>query len=252
MILKKFPLRQRVRAVTTTLSLILFPAFFYYLSPVIPIGGAQKGIVTGSLVIFALLFGSALVLGRGFCAYVCPAGALQDHVARGRSRRFPQRAFGWLTYVVWVAWLGMLAFFFRRAGGISGISFAFQTTSGLSVADRSSLIAYLMVVLVFFLLALLFGRRAACHTICWIAPFMVLGRKLGAMLRVPAVSVTSDPASCVDCRKCDGVCPMSLPVSRMHRNGVVSSSGCILCGNCVDVCPTGTLSLRWIRSRNVG
>lgn len=243
--MKRIPLRSRIRAVSTTLFLLLFPAIFYYLSPVIPIVGSTVGIITGSLIVFAVLFVVAMVLGRGFCAYVCPGGTLQDHVAVGRARQFPRRALGWIKYVVWAVWLATLAFFFRRAGGVQGVSFAYQTEHGLSVTNASSLIAYLMVISVFFGLSLAFGRRAACHTICWMAPFMVLGRKLGLAAKIPSLRIASTPESCVDCGICDAACPMSLEVSRLMARGGITSADCILCGKCVDACPKKTLSFSW-------
>jgi polyferredoxin len=243
--MKRIPLRSRIRAVSTTLFLLLFPAIFYYLSPVIPIGGSVEGIVTGSLLVFVSLFLLATVLGRSFCAYVCPGGTLQDHVAAGRARRFPRRGFSWIKYVIWAVWLGMLVFFFRRAGGVQGVRFAFETENGLSVTDMSSLIAYLMVVMVFFGLSLAFGRRAACHTICWMAPFMILGRKLGLAAGIPSLRVSSAPQSCVGCGICDDACPMSLEVSRLQAKGSIASVDCILCGKCVDACPKKTLSFAW-------
>lgn len=242
--MKTAPARRRIRAATTTLSLILFPAFFFYLSPVVPLMGGSLGIVTGSLVVFIVLFLTAAFLGRGFCAYACPAGVLQDSSCRAGSRSFP-RQLRWIKWVVWGSWLTALGYLFRRAGGVQGIEFAFATRGGLSVSDVSSLLAYLMVVTVFFLLALLAGRRAACHTICWMAPFMILGRSAGRALRLPSLRVRSTPESCVSCGRCDAACPMSLPVSRLLAVGEISSSDCILCGECVDTCGRKTFSFSW-------
>jgi polyferredoxin len=229
--------------------LVSFPAFFYYLSPFIPLIGSVEGIIAGSLVVFAVLFLAAIFLGRGFCAYVCPGGTLQDLLAEGRSRAFPRRALGWLKYVIWAVWLGMLLFFFRRAGGVQGLHVTFHTEHGLSVTNLHALIIYLIVVAVFAGLALAFGRRAACHTICWMAPFMVFGRRLGFATGLPALRVAAAPGTCTSCGRCDNVCPMSLPVSRLQRRGTITSSDCILCGRCVDTCPKKTLSFRW---RQVG
>jgi ferredoxin-type protein NapH len=242
--LKPILFRIRVRAACTTLSLILFPVFFYYLSPVIPMMGGSQGIVTGSLIVFLVLFLSAAFLGRGFCSYVCPGGAIQDSVCRTGCRPF-NRSARWIKWLVWGSWLVGLAFLFRRAGGVRGIRFAFGTHGGVSVSDVSSLIAYTMVVLVFFILPLLFGRRAACHTVCWMAPFLILGRGAGRTLGLPSLRVRSEPESCVSCGRCDAVCPMSLPVSRQLAAGEIASSDCILCGLCVDTCGRKTLKFAW-------
>jgi len=242
--MKTVPLRRRIRAAAMTLSLILFPAFFYYLSPVVPMLGGSSGIVTGSLLVFLVLFLTAAFLGRGFCAYACPGGAIQDAACRARSRPFLRSA-RWIKWVVWGSWLAGLGFLFRRAGGVRGLEFAFGTKGGFSVSDVSSLAAYLMVAVVFFILPLAFGRRAACHTVCWMAPFLILGRGMGRALGLPSLRVRSKPESCVACGRCDTACPMSLPVSRLLTAGQIASSDCILCGECVDTCGRKTLSFSW-------
>ncbi len=255
------PRRQKIRATVSLLFLLLFPALFYYLSPVIPVIGSLNGIVTGSLIIFGSLFIVSTILGRSFCAYVCPAGAMQDFLAKGRTSPFPRTYFNWIKYVVWTVWLAFLFVFFRRAGGIQSIDFAYATKSGLSITDTHSLIVYLIVIAVFFLLPLIFGRRTACHTICWIAPFMVLGSSIGKAFSrssghttnakkrsksgFPMLHIKSRPGQCIECTQCDEVCPMSLNVSHLQKKGAITSSDCILCGNCVDTCPESVLSFSW-------
>ena len=243
----QIPLRQKVRKALTALMLITFPVYFYYLSPVIPLGGSAEGIISGSLIVFAVLFVSAFVLSRGFCSFVCPAGTIQDLVGGAGTRPFPRRYFNWLKYLVWGIWLAMLFFFFRRAGGVKALDFALGTVNGISVSDTVSLIVYIIVISVFFLMALIFGRRAACHTICWMAPFMVLGSRAGAALRVPSIRIISKPENCISCGKCTSVCPMSLDVRALQQAGAISSTDCILCGNCVDACPKKVLLYGLVR-----
>jgi ferredoxin-type protein NapH len=244
--MKTMPLRIRVKAVITTLALILFPVYYYYLSPVIPLMGSTQGIVTGSILVFIMLLAISMVLGRGFCSYLCPAGKIQDMTTMGSNRKFPRTYFSWLKYIVWASWLGTLFFLFRRTGGIKGLRFAFHTQMGISVNDIASLLTYLMVLLVFFIMALLFGRRAACHTLCWMAPFMILGKKLGKIMHIPSLTIkTVQTNSCVSCGRCDDVCPMSLEVSKMVKKGSIESVDCILCGNCVDTCGRHALVHAW-------
>ena len=40
--------------------------------------GASQGIITGSFLLFTVLFFSSLILGRGFCGWLCPAAGLQE------------------------------------------------------------------------------------------------------------------------------------------------------------------------------
>jgi ferredoxin-type protein NapH len=243
--MKKTPLRQKIRAASTMLFMLFFPVIFYYLSPVIPLQAGTIGIVSGSLIIFSVLFLASLFLGRGFCSYICPAGTIQDHVMTANNRSFPRRKMGWLKFLLWGIWLGLLFFLFRLAGGIQGFDFTFATKNGISVSDVQSLIIYLIVVSVFFFIALSAGRRAACHTLCWMAPFMILGQRLGKMLRTPSLRVSSRTSECIECGRCTAVCPMSINVQKLQQKGFVDSVDCILCGNCIDNCPKKILSFKW-------
>jgi hypothetical protein len=45
-----------------------------YFSPYVIVDGASQGIVNGSFISFALMFLSALFLGRLWCGWACPAG----------------------------------------------------------------------------------------------------------------------------------------------------------------------------------
>ena len=50
------------------------------------------------------------------------------------------------------------------------------------------LIAVVLMLIV--LPTLLVGRRSFCHHLCWMAPFMILGRKLRNLLNTPALRLT--------------------------------------------------------------
>jgi len=48
--------RQKIRKGIILFSFFLFPAVFYYLSPVLIIQASSKGIINGSFIVFSLLF----------------------------------------------------------------------------------------------------------------------------------------------------------------------------------------------------
>lgn len=242
---------RKVRAVVMIFSMILFPVSFYYLSPVISLYGSSLGIVTGSVLVFLGLFLSGVFFGRSFCSWACPAGGIQDCVGDARTQPVKVRRVSWLKYVVWGVWLFMLFLFFRRAGGVKGIEFAFSTEMGLSTTSVPALISYSMVVFVFFLLSLVVGRRAGCHTLCWMAPFMVIGRKLGFAMRLPSLRLKTDPDRCVSCGRCTEACPMSLDVERLMRKGEIRENNCILCGACIAVCRRGVIEFAWKTKKGV-
>ncbi len=243
--LMKIQTFQKIRVSILTLSFILFPVTLYYLSPVVSMMGAAAGIVTGSILVFCGQFFVAMFLGRSFCSWVCPGGAIGDKVGLARKKRLPLRRVAWIKYAVWIPWLGMLLFFFRRAGGIQAVRFDYGTEGGLSVTSAPALIAYSMVVLVFFLMSLIFGRRAGCHTLCWMAPFMIIGRKIGLALRLPSLRLKTDPESCVSCHRCTAACPMSLNVQALVQAGNITDNNCILCGRCIETCKRNSITWAW-------
>lgn len=236
---------QKIRIGFITFSTILFPVTFYYFSPVIPIGGSTLGIISGSIIMFLLMLITSMVLGRSFCSWMCPAGGIQDQAGLSRTKTVAVRKISWMKYVIWGTWLGMLLFFFRRAGGVKGIDFAFSTEMGLSTTSVQALIAYSMVVIVFFGVSLIFGRRAGCHTLCWMAPFMVIGRKLGFALKVPSLHLSTSRQNCVSCGRCTSACPMSLPVQELVQQGKITDNNCILCGKCMNTCRKDVIAWSW-------
>lgn len=239
--------RQQVRRGVQIVMLMLFPATFYYFSPAVSLMGASEGIVTGSVLLFVLLFATATVCGRLFCAWICPGGALGEIVMRSRSRLVSRPWVRWIKYVIWVPWGVTLLLLFMRPGGVAGVNPLYGTDSGLSATSFPHLIAYLMVVVLFLALMLVVGRRAPCHMICWMAPFMVLGRSVGNALRLPALRLEAASDACIHCGRCTAVCPMSLPVQHMAERGRMENLDCILCAACIDTCPKQVISCGWRR-----
>jgi len=94
-------------------------------------------------------------------------------------------------------------------------------------------------------LSLIYGRRAMCRSVCWMAPFMVMGELLRRKLKLPGLRLEADGGQCAKCGACDKNCPMSLPVREMVQRGDMRNLECILCGRCADTCPRKTLSLRF-------
>ena len=76
--LRQLPTRQRIRTGITVLAFLSFPITMNFLSPYVIVDSAAQGIVNGSLIIFGLMFLSALFLGRAWCGWVCPGAGVQE------------------------------------------------------------------------------------------------------------------------------------------------------------------------------
>jgi polyferredoxin len=240
---KSLPLRQRLRRALLLAALLLFPLTLYYFSPVIIIEGAAVGIVNASLIVFGLMFVAALLVGRLWCGWACPGAAVQELCRPLNDNSGPQGRWNWTKWVIWVPWVAAILFVVYRAGGYRGVDFFYNLEGGLTALQQGPtwVIVYYAVVAVFVGLAVAFGRRTACRTICWMAPFMILGRKIRNLVHWPALRLRADEEACIDCNRCTRECPMSLDVNAMVRADTMENSGCILCGSCIDVCPTDAI-----------
>ena len=234
--------RQTVRSAMTLLMFALFPLLYYYFSPYLVIMGAAEGIVTGSLIVFALLFVSSLFLGRAFCGWVCPAGATQELCTKIRNKSFKNGKRNWIKYLIWVPWVSIIIIMFLQAGTIVAIDPLYQTYFGISITGVESAIMFLAIAGLIVGIALAAGKRGACHTICWMAPFMIIGRKIRNTANWPALQLEADSIKCINCKACTRDCSMSLNVNEMVQKHSMENTECILCGKCVDICPKGVIT----------
>lgn len=226
-----------IRKAIMFLSLILFPITMNYLSPYVIYMAAAEGIINASLIVFLLLFVSSLFLGRAFCAYICPGGAAQDCMAQVNGKPFKG---GWrnkIKYFIWAPWLLGIAALAIAAGGYARADLLFMTENGISVDAPGKYIIFYGIYIIFIAFSFISGKRAACHTICWMAPFMVLGRRLGRFIKIPCLRLEVQSDKCMDCKKCGQNCPMSIDVNSLVQKGDMWDDECILCGECAKACP---------------
>ena len=98
--------RQKIRIGIILFSFFLFPAIFYYLSPVLIIQASSKGIINGSFVIFIFMFISSLFLGRGYCGWVCPGAGCQESIFLARNKKVKKGDY--LKWLIWVPWISSI------------------------------------------------------------------------------------------------------------------------------------------------
>ena len=238
--------RQKTRKILLLAAMLLFPVVLNYLSPYLVILGGFGGVLAGSGVVFAGLFVSSLVFGRAYCGWVCAPGGLQDACASIVSKPTGRRQ-NIVKYIVWVPWLAAIVLGFVSAGGIKQVDMLFLTDNGISVTSIYNYVIYFAVVILIVVLSLTLGKRSFCHSLCWMAPFMVLGSLLTEKMRTPRLRLRAEASQCTNCGVCSKSCPMSLPVADMVQKQAMFHTECILCGSCADVCPRQTIQLSFCR-----
>lgn len=224
-------MRQKIRKGLLTYLAILFPLLFFFLSPFVIVMSALNGIINGSAVIFGLLLLFSLFGSRLFCGWLCPGGAIQDQVANANSRAWNSKGKNTSKYIIWSVWLSFIIFLWIRHYPLK-INFFYMSGINLFIV-----ILYFVVTTIIYIFSLLTGKRGMCHSICWMAPFMVIGEKISDLLHIPRFRLKADGNVCVSCKQCNKVCPMGLNVLEMVKTGRMDSTECISCLECVDGCP---------------
>jgi ferredoxin-type protein NapH len=232
--------RQKIRHGIILSGFFLLPALYYYLSPYLIIEATGKRIINGSFIIFLLLFLASFVFGRAYCGWVCPAAGCQEAISKVRNRRIVKG--NWIKWIIWIPWISEIVMLAVKSHGYNKIDFFYQTVYGLSISDVYSLLTYIFVLLLIVLPAFIVGKRSFCHHICWMAPFMIIGRKVRNIFNWASLRLTANKGRCVHCHTCTSNCPMSLPVEQMVGSGNMENSECILCGSCIDGCEKNVIN----------
>ncbi len=242
-------MRQQLRMAVIIISFLLFPITIWYFSPYLIIQAACEHIINGSFIVFAIMLLSSIFLGRIWCGYLCPAGGIQECI--GLCNNNPAKQ-GWrnsIKYVFWTIWIIAVIVTFILGKNDVKIHPFYMTDHGISISSIYDFIIYYGVILIIVIPSFVHGRRAACHYICWMAPFMVIGSSIGKLLKLPQLHIEANKDTCVSCGGCNKVCPMGLDVKKIVSEDIISKcTECIQCGACIDSCPKKVLKYSFSRN----
>lgn len=172
------------------------------------------------LLVFATLIIIAPFRGRWFCGNLCPRGSFVDFWLAPISRKVKIPSFlhsMWFRVPVFVALIGFMVFrIIRTQGIVDKVGMVFVT---LCILTTSASIIF----------GVLFAPRAWCS----FCPMGTMQRALGG----GKYQLKVDKELCVECGKCQKVCPMQLPV-----NEILDKPDCIKCARCIEACPKDALS----------
>jgi len=187
----------------------------------------------------------ALLLGRVFCGWLCPLGLLLDlnDGLRRRIRRFASRLRIRLPELTVPRRTGTAILLVGLVVSFVASVPVFTTVSPINLVVLAVVFSApsgLILVAVILLLDQ-FSRRAFCRHIC---PAGVVYGWLARWRRLH-VRIRSD-CRATPCLRCTIGCPMGIRVSEDYvvpGKPTVASSDCTLCGDCIDTCPSGLLSM---------
>ncbi len=186
------------------------------------------------VLIGTLLYGrrfqcSSICLFNGFAAEVFdPAIPLI-----GKQRIIKPRMLRFLNFFRWVFLLIALIFAVYWAIYLLGIT----VTPSIDILTKIESYKYLIGEL---MLSLFFWVAFIGRGYCYYCP---LGTVLSGVARIAGQKINTNNTKCIQCNKCNEVCPMSIDIKSKAINGkIIQDIRCVGCGHCVDECPTMNLT----------
>lgn len=169
------------------------------------------------------------LFGRMYCGWACWTAMILDCLPFKHSDGRLPSGWGVIRYVHLGLSLGLVALLW----------YGFAYSPGPGTALVWFLVGNALYYLVGIGLAVVLkDNRAFCKYVC----------PAGAMAKLPAryavLKVKGNPEVCNGRHECVAVCPMDINITDYIKRGErVLSTECILCQQCINICPEGALSL---------
>ncbi|MDP2109784.1 MAG: FAD-dependent oxidoreductase [Thiobacillus sp.] len=192
--------------------------------------------VPGTITFF-LVLGAVFLFGRRvICGWNCPCVGIRETVGFSFRDRTVRGKWAWaLRHTKW--------FFFVFYAGVIVVTLYPPNAWTVSFVG----LFYLTVAFTYFgtfFAAPLVGNRFYCRYLC---PY---GATFGLLNHAGFYGIRMDTDKCVDCRRCEEVCDMGIPVWQQGKASgrVTGIEDCMGCARCVISCPTEALEIRDVRN----
>jgi glutamate synthase (NADPH/NADH) small chain len=192
--------------------------------------------VPGTVTFFLILAAVFLFGRRVVCGFNCPCVGVRETVGFAFRDRTVRGQWAWrLRHSKW--------FFFIYYVGVMIVTQ--YPPSAWTVSFVGGF--YALVGLTYFgtfFVAPLVGNRFYCRYLC---PY---GATFGLLNHAGFYDVKLDGAKCNDCRRCEQVCDMGIPVWEQGKahGRITGIEDCMGCARCVVSCPTDALEIRDVRN----
>ncbi|MCP4936203.1 MAG: FAD-dependent oxidoreductase [bacterium] len=190
----------------------------------------------GTMTFFLILLLVLLFGRRVICGWGCPCVGIRETVG------FPFRHVTLRGEWVWRLRHTKWFFFVLYVGVMAASLFPPNSWSASFIG-----FFYMLVVITYFgsfLITPLTGNRFYCRALC---PF---GATFGLLNHAGYYDIEMARDKCNDCRRCEQVCDMGIPVWRqgMEHGRITGLEDCMGCARCVVSCPTDALEIRDVRN----
>lgn len=192
--------------------------------------------VPGTITFFLILAAVFLFGRRVVCGWNCPCVGARETVGFAFRDRTVRGQWAWrLRHTKW--------FFFVFYVGIMVVTQYPPNTWTVNFVGLFYLITGLSYFGTFFVMPIT-GNRFYCRYLC---PY---GATFGLLNHAGFYDIRLDRDKCNDCRRCEQVCDMGIPVWEQGKKfgRLTGIEDCMGCGRCVVACPTDALEIRDVRN----
>lgn len=208
------------------------------------------------LIFWLALALSAILLGRWWCGWCCPNGLVQEALNKLPIPKFDIRNVD-LSPIKWgflAAWI--LTGLFPTWGHIACITCQFSykwawlwyflTGNPAYSCFYGQWFSHLyLFTIIFYGMALFLTGRNWCRTFCFVGQSTGLLHFIGAKLKI-AKQIVRNMKLCTKCKTCVEVCPTG-NISVLNDGRIYNKfHDCVMCQKCVSACPSGALT--WARA----
>lgn len=189
-----------------------------------------------SLVLVMIPIMLSLFIGRFFCGWACPIGAVQEFIhPENLKLRLPSLLDRICSYFRFLLLIGGILLSWSAMSNIWNSYDPFQSLFtykwSLSTISLSSIV----------LIGSIFIERFFCRYLC------PLGAVLTITSRFSLIKMSPDSDACIVCGKCSqpGICSMNMISSVNPYTDIptIESSECIVCHRCADICRYSAIRL---------
>jgi len=208
-------------------------------------GTYVKKVHASSFILMWIVLVLAVLFGPVFCGWVCPLGTVQEWIGKIGKKLLKKRyntmiPAGVDTYLRYLRYAILVMVLYQTAKAGTLIFLSIDPYFALFNFWSTEVVFSSLIVLAVTLVGALFVERPWCKYAC---PY---GAVLGIFNLFRLVKLSRNPKTCINCKRCDRVCPMNITPSD-DKN--VINHQCIMCLECTSEaeCPVADALLLKIR-----
>ena len=187
------------------------------------------------LVVAVLLV--TFLIGRFYCAVICPMGIFQDIFTWAHKVLFPKKKFSYRKPQNWLRYTVLAVFVLLMVLGLNGIAVLIAPYSAyarmVTNIHGTGLVHWIAIATLCCVGVMSFcWGRLWCNTLC------PVGSLLSLVSCYRLIGIRIDADKCGECRKCEKGCK-AMCIDIDHKT--VDHSRCVNCFNCLTECKAGAI-----------